>query len=429
MILRAFLLLYMLIPQLSAQSLLSTVPDVLHYEVKLMPDIEEKSIEGVVSIRFQMAENASEVIFNCGVLLVDEVEGASVASFRQEAQQLIIEMTTEAKSEQEVKISYHGKPRRGLVFSPEVRQAYTVYFTSEWMVCHDQIQDRASININIITPTGLSSIASGTLIGKEQVDEGKVMHSWKQEAATPAYTFGFAIGQFHEVVENHGGTSLHYYSSKHDTDEMAKIFQPSADMLTFFEEKAGVPYFQESYSQVLIGNHYQEISGFAVLKESYGRTILQDSTEVNLIAHEMAHQWWGNMITCKNLGHFWLNEAFATYMSAAFNEHRFGREKYMENINAYEEVYLKVKAKGADKPLVFKSWANPTADDRSLVYFKGAYVLHLLREALGDEMFWEGIRSYSRKYYGKPVLTQDFQQAMETSSGKNLSKFFNTWIY
>lgn len=200
-------------------------------------------------------------------------------------------------------------------------------------------------------------------------------------------------------------------------------------MLRFFEETSGIPYFQNSYSQILIGNHFQEMSGFAVLKQSYGEMVLKDSTEINLIAHELAHQWWGNMITCENLGHFWLNEAFATYMSAAYKEHRFGRDKYMQNIYAYYDVYKKIKAKGADKPLVFEGWSNPTADDRSLVYFKGAYVLHCLREELGDEDFWKGIKYYSQKYYGKSVVTQDFQEAMEKSTKRSLTAFFDKWIY
>jgi aminopeptidase N len=125
----------------------------------------------------------------------------------------------------------------------------------------------------------------------------------------------------------------------------------------------------------------------------------------------------------------WLNEAFATYMSAAYNEYRFGSKKYEQNIKAYYDVYEKIKAKGADKPLVFNKWTNPTADDRNLVYFKGAYVLHLLREEVGEENFWKGIHHYSRLYYGKWVLTKDFQQAMENSSSKDLSQFFDKWVY
>ena len=157
--------------------------------------------------------------------------------------------------------------------------------------------------------------------------------------------------------------------------------------------------------------------------------VLEDSTETNLISHELAHQWWGNMITCKNWNHFWLNEGFATYMSAAYNEHRFGKIKYQQDIDAYFGVYDKIRTAGEDKPLVFKSWSNPTKNDRNLVYFKGAYVLHLLRKELGDEAFWKGVMFFTQRYYGKSVTTEDFQLAMEQSSGRDLKVFFETWIY
>jgi aminopeptidase N len=306
---------------------------------------------------------------------------------------------------------------------------YTLFHTSEWMVCNMQPQDRATIEMDITVEEGLTSIANGTLAGKKRNEANKTVYSWQQKEATPAYTYGFAIGIFHTWREDRQGKTFNYYSSLYDKNQLATIFTTTGDMLEFFEKKSGKPYFQSAYSQVLLGDHYQEMSGFALLKQSYGDLVLADSTEINLIAHELAHQWWGNMITCKDWGHMWLNEAFATYMSAAYNEYRFGSKKYEQNIKAYYDVYEKIKAKGADKPLVFNKWTNPTADDRNLVYFKGAYVLHLLREEVGEENFWKGIHHYSRLYYGKWVLTKDFQQAMENSSSKDLSQFFDKWVY
>lgn len=171
------------------------------------------------------------------------------------------------------------------------------------------------------------------------------------------------------------------------------------------------------------------MSGYSTLKGNYGKLVLKDSTEANLISHELAHQWWGNRITCKNWNHFWLNEAMATYLSAAYNEYRFGKEKYQSDIESYYKVYEAIKNRNNDKPLVFESWSNPSGDDRNLVYFKGAYVLHLLREKLGDEVFWKAIKFYSTKYFGKSVETADFQKAMEESSSVQLDDFFNEWIY
>ena len=165
------------------------------------------------------------------------------------------------------------------------------------------------------------------------------------------------------------------------------------------------------------------------MKDTYGELVLQDSTETNLISHELAHQWWGNQITCKNWNHFWLNEGMATFLSAAYNEYRFGKEVYLSNIESYYKVYERIKNRGNDRSLVFEDWDNPSKDDRNLVYFKGAYVIHLLKEKLGDEVFWKAIRFYSTTYWGKSVETGDFKKAFEESSGINLEDFFNEWVY
>jgi aminopeptidase N len=134
------------------------------------------------------------------------------------------------------------------------------------------------------------------------------------------------------------------------------------------------------------------------------------------------------MIISENWNHFWLNEAFATFMSAVYNEHRFDKEKYDSDIASYFKVYEEIQKKGGDKPLVFSNWSNPSRDDRNLVYFKGAYVLHLLRIELGDKGFWDGIKFYSQRFFGKSVNTTDFQQSMEESTGKKLGSFFKKWI-
>jgi aminopeptidase N len=237
------------------------------------------------------------------------------------------------------------------------------------------------------------------------------------------------IGRFQKFEMRYNEVTISNYAQNYTPDELRQIFIETPKMITFFEEKSGISYNQTSYSQILIGDHYQEMSGFSVLKDTYGSMVLKDSTETNLISHELTHQWWGNRITCKNWGHFWLNEGLTTYLSAAYNEYRFGAEKYNSDINTYFKVYQDIKNRKKDKPLVFADWSNPTRDDRNIVYFKGAYVLHLLRQEVGEQNFWEGIRNYSQKNFDKLVTTQDFQHAIEEIAGRDLDKFFNEWVY
>ena len=403
--------------------------DVLNYHLKIEPNIQEKSIKGEVDILFSVDDATQQIALDCGSLIVDTVKGQAVAAFHQQKNQLVIQLKEMLPKENSILITYQGAPKIGIHFLPDKNQVYTVFSTSEWMVCRNLITDKASISTDVIVDGNLNAIACGELFERKKLDNGKMCYCWVQNNEVPAYTFGFAIGVFNHTIIKHKETLLNCYSASHTIAQLDTIFQYTADMIEFFESKTGVYYQNKSYNQILIGNHYQEMAGFAVLKETYGDMILKDSTETNLVSHEMAHQWWGNSITCERWGEFWLNESFATFMSAAYNEHRIGREKYLKDINSYRDVYEKVKKEGNDKALVFRNWNNPSSSDRSIVYFKGAYVLHLMREELGDAAFWEGVKHYSKKYFGKSVNAKLFQQAMEEATKTDLQPFFDEWVY
>jgi aminopeptidase N len=124
-----------------------------------------------------------------------------------------------------------------------------------------------------------------------------------------------------------------------------------------------------------------------------------------------------------------LNEGFVTFLAAAYREERFGREVYLKDIEGMRARYEQVRAAGHDRSLVFPDWDRPSADDRTLVYQKGGFVLHRLRELLGDETFWAGLRRYTRRHFGQSVTTADFQRAMEEESHRNLGPFFAEWVY
>lgn len=421
-----FCLVFLWQPKLKAQSVR---PDVTHYQVYVVPDFENQQISGKVNIQFNLSKKADKVIFDTGNLSITNVAGENIQGFAQREEKVILDLLNPEIGTYQVQMEYEGKPTRGLIFSTQREELYTVYFTEEWMVCNAIPDDKATFQLAILIPNHLESVASGILIDTVSKADDKTLYTWQQDYATPAYTYGLAVGQFNKFQEMQSEVLLNYYSANYTPKELEKIFSTTADMLSFFEEKASVPLPQKVYSQILMGNHYQEMSGFAVLKKSYGKMTLKDSMETNLMAHELAHQWWGNRVTCKNWKHFWLNEGMATFMSAVYNEHCFGDKKYEQDIDAYFKVYTTIKAKGKDKSLVFSDWSNPSGDDRNLVYFKGAYVMHLLRQELGDALFWKGIRYYTQKYFGKSVVTKDFQVAMEEGTQRDLADFFEFWVY
>jgi aminopeptidase N len=407
---------------------------VTRYDARVEPNISDKTIKGIVVIDLIMtAENHTTIELDSGDLTIDAVnEGGTPVDFDARDHRLTIRWPRPArvKEARQLEVEYHGAPRFGMQFLSERPQVYTVFSTSQWLVCVDAPDDRSTLNLRVVLPAGLTMIASGKLIAQHALPNDTVVHEWRQDRPMPSYTFGFAAGRFMDVTENRKGHRLRYLGSEFSKVQLRRIFADSADMMRFFEDRAGVSYRDPIYTQALVANTVgQEMSGFSVMSEDYGRAVLGNPRAESLIAHELAHQWWGNSVTCGAWTHMWLNEGFATFMAAAFMEQRFGRDEYLRTVEVWRSRYLKVRDAGHDRSLVFPDWNRPTADDRTLVYQKGAYVLHILRETLGEDMFWAGIRDYTRRYAGTSVTTVDFQHAMERSTLKDLSEFFKTWVF
>ena len=405
--------------------------DVFHYSVDIEPDISQKTIHGRVTIAFNIVSSGKKVSFDCGDLVIEKVQiHQKNIPFSVKDNKLSLELGDIAKEEQphEIDIQYHGSPTRGINFFPALEQVYTVFSTSHWLVCKDSPDDKATLSMRITCPSNLKVVAGGDM-EKTTTKGNKTVFECRQSKAFPTYTFGFAAGPYTELKDSTGNLELRYLSAAYTSAELSRIFAETKSMIQFFEERSGVIYPGKSYTQILgEGNVSQEMVGFTVMRLNYGKQVLANTSEINLAAHELAHQWWGNSVTCVNWNHFWLNEGFAVFMSSAFKEFRFGREHYLKDISTYQDAYEAVVKKGLDKPLIFQNWLNPTSDDRTLVYYKGAYIIHLLREKLGEKAFWEGLKQYTSTYFGKSVTSKDLQQVMEKVSGQDLSPFFSRWI-
>lgn len=404
--------------------------DVLHYSATLEPDIANKSVKGSVLIRVLATSDVVE--FDCGDLVIDSVtENGKPLRFSVNEHKLRVSLAggqREGIFKTNLQIQYHGTPRRGIRFFPDRQQVYTIFSTSQWLVCNDDPADKATFTLKLVVPSGLTPVGNGELVSTHQ-QNGKRIYEWRQRSPIPTYVFGFAAGPFKVVKEKHNGVTLQYLATNYSEPEVHRIFRATPDMLDFFEARAGVKYADKTYTQVLAaGGVEQEMSSFTGLRESYGKDLLANEQDLWLAAHEFAHQWWGNMVTCRDWNHFWLNEGVATFMAAAYLEHRFGRAVYLREIETYRANYEKVRAAGKDKPLVFPDWLHPTAEDRTLVYDKGAYVLHLLREEMGERAFWRGLQIFTQRHFGKSVVTSDFIAAMEEANGKSLHEFFAKWV-
>ena len=299
------------------------------------------------------------------------------------------------------------------------------------MPCLDDPSVRAPFSLTLVLPPALLSAGNGLLDSVQLQGDGKVVHAWRMESPVPSYLYGFAVGKFTQTQESAGNTSLHYFgpSNLFTSASLQQVFAESADMLAFYAQRAGVPYPYSAYRQVLLNSQAaQGMASFSIMGARYGTRVLAEPQSIWLGAHEMAHQWWGNGVTNKSWRHFWLNEGIATFMTCANMEHRFGLAEYQRQIDASRVKYQAIRAAGLDKSLVFADWDKPTSADRSLVYDKGALVMHELRGYLGEEKFWKGLKHYTQKHWGQSVETADFRKAMEVATGVDLSAFFKQWV-
>jgi aminopeptidase N len=406
--------------------------DVEHYGVTLEVDLEHRAVRGVEQIRFVAAAGERVTLaLDAGALEIDAVREAGLErAFAKRGAQLFVELPAATERERSIEIRYHGSPPKGVKFLPQSAQVSTAFATSQWLPCVDAPDERATFELALISPHGSEVAASGRLVASEDTSEGLVTR-WSLEQPAPSYLYGFALGPFVAVQDTTGRVALRYLAPhSFAAPDLRRVFADTRDMLEFFESKAGVSYPHSAYTQVLLEQGSgQELAGMALMGTSYGKRALEDPTNVWLGAHELAHQWWGNGVTNATWRHFWLNEGIATFMTAAYFEHRFGHDAYFKQIDAARAKYEALAAAGKDHALVFDDWSSPSADDRAIVYDKGAYVLHRLREEIGDDAFWTGLRRYTVSNWGRSVTTPDFQTAMEQGASRDLGAFFARWVY
>ena len=201
-------------------------------------------------------------------------------------------------------------------------------------------------------------------------------------------------------------------------------------MTDFLAGKAGVGLPVAEYSQLLVaGDEAQEAATYSVLGADAVPVAPGDPGEDWAIVHELAHQWWGNLVTCATLKDFWLNEGITTFMTAAWKQHRYGTAAYKAELEVARTRLAAAAAQGFDKPLAWSDRYPSLEVRRAVQYSKGALFMAELRTRLGERAFWSGLRRYTRTHAGGTVTSINLQRAMEAARGRDLRQLFERWVY
>src|SRR5216683_5176658 len=421
-----------------------------HVKLDLNVDPEDKRLEGTAHITLSaLVDNLTRLEFDAVELDMKDVKlsAGKVSSFENTGRKLTIFLDKALKTSDRLTVSirYSGEPRRGLYFiGPDKSypdRPYQVWTQGEdeenryWFPSYDYPNDRATSEIIVTVPQKYTAISNGTLVEtKEGKAKGNRTFHWKQEIPHPNYLTSLAVGEFAITREKVDGVELEYYVPKGREEDAKRSFEKTPKMIQFFSNYFGIKYPYPKYAQVVVADFIcggmENITATTLTERTlHDKRAHLDFTSDDLVSHELAHQWWGDLLTCRDWSHAWLNEGFATYCEVLFKEHDLGRDEAAYYQMRDQENYMEEDEERYRRPIVSKTYIEPTELFDRHLYEKGGLVLHTLRYYLGDELFQKGLQHYAKTFREKVVETNDFRRAMEDASGHSLEGFFDQWVY
>ena len=346
-----------------------------------------------------------------------------------------------------IRIAYKAQPKRGLYFlAPDEhvrdrpRQVWTQCQDEDArhvFPCIDKPHVKQSTELRVKVPAGWFALSNGERLSGATAEERGEFH-YRLDEPHPSYLFTLVAGEFSRIDDTARAGDrdipLAYLFPRGREADAARTFARTKEMIELFSERTGVPYPWKRYTQVVVSDFIFGGMENTTATTMYEHILLDDRaaldiTSDDLIAHELAHQWFGDLVTCRDWSHAWLNEGFATFMEHVDREHHLGRDEYEYGILSDLEGYLSEARARYRRPIVCQDYEAPIDIFDRHLYEKGACVLHVLRRELGDVAFWSGVRAYLERHARGVVETRDLMRALEEASGKSLDRIFDGWVF
>jgi aminopeptidase N len=430
--------------------------DVHHIRLDIELDLPKKHLKGRATIDFSplpaFFEAAREPVIELDAHALD----VSTVAFKKEGQRttavnfavgedkLLItapQGVIETGNKYSVEIFYSvTDPATGLHFFGPTEQAPDVPLmvwsqgepqaNHHWFPCIDNSNERQSTELSVRVSGGVEVLSNGTLISRKDSAQGHMTFHWKQEKEHVAYLVTLVAGNFNVTTDEWRGKPVTYYVPENHAADIERTFGRTKPMLDFFSQRFGIEYPWDKYAQVVVeqftfGGMENTSATTLYHRALHDERAIVDSTPDWLIAHELAHQWWGDLVTCKDWSHLWLNEGFATYSESLWAEHALGRDE--RDWHMLEDSRAARSGSTQTRPIVDRHYPNPGSMFDNRVYPKGAWVLHMLRSRLGDEDFFRGLQRYGTVMSYQTAETSDLRKTFERLYGLSLERFFHDW--
>ena len=342
-----------------------------------------------------------------------------------------------------VRIDYTSFPRVGAFFvSPDETypdkpwQAWTQGEDTDnhhWVPMYDYPNERNTFEILLTVDKKFKAVSNGELISVKDNSDGTHTWHWHEHFPMVGYLMSFVVGEYVKIEDSYKDIPVNYWVYEENKNETMRSFGLTTDMMRYFDEYTDVPYPYEKYDQIILDDFMFGGMENITLTHNTDRTMhdqfsVPDQSSVGLVAHELAHQWFGDMLTTRNWANIWLNEGFATFFSRKYREEKFGHDEG-EYIRYGEfQSYFGSNARWA-RPTVQHHYYDPIDLFDGHVYAKGSLILNMLQDHLGDDAFKRSIQHYTKENKHKNVETPDLKRAIEEITGQNLDWFFRQWVY
>ncbi|MEO2064547.1 MAG: M1 family metallopeptidase [Christiangramia sp.] len=399
---------------------------------------EQQEVLGSVHFTFAILEQADTLKIDGRKMEFSEVLlNGEKARFYTDDTGIYVLSTFAPSVSNELDLKYTAHPESAMYFinwqdkTPEAaREVWTQgqgKYTSNWLPSFDELREKLEFDITYIFPKSYQLIANGLLKSRSENDS---LITWQYDMEKPmsSYLVGMAAAQFDSLTENAAsGVPLKMYFRKPEAGKAEATYRYSKEIFDFFEKEIGVPFPWQNYKQLPVVNFLyggMENTGTTIFAESLMTDSIgfNDQNYVNVNAHELAHQWFGDLVTEHSGKHHWLNEGFATYYALLAEKEIFGEDYYYWKLYQTAEQLKEASDSG-------KGQAVLRTGNNSLTYYqKGAWVLHMLREQVGDATFREGIKNYLNHYSFQNPTTEQFLTEMELVSGQDLEQFKKDWL-
>lgn len=418
----------------------NTSADVLHYVFKLHLNDNNNQILGetLVTVHFKKESTsfALDLIGKSdfyGMEVSHIFEGDKKATYKHVGNKIIITPSSDSLKTKTFKIHYQGIAEKGLVID-KTKYGKRSFFgdnwpnlARHWLPCVDHPYDKASIEFAITAPDSYDVVATGKKIEESNLGNGYKLTRYKETApvATKVVTIGVTkfASKLLGMVQQIPVTAWVYPENRLNGFSDYSI---ATNVLKYYIQNIG-PYSYAKLANVQAKTQWGGLENAGTI--TYFENSVNGKNEVEgLIAHEIAHQWFGNSATENSWNHVWLSEGFATYFTILYQEKMYGNEKRKEELALDKQQIIAYYQKNPS-PIVDYSIKDPKKVLSTNTYQKGGWFLNMLRHKVGDEAFWNGIRAYYKKYRNSNAMTADFQKEMELVSNQNLADFFHQWLF